>query len=231
MYGHFAKNVRINDNLFTGVASQNLALTNVVGCEAMRNRFQRMGQVNGPGVSVIDVEPNTGDSIDDLLISDNIIETEESAVDAGGGKATNGIVVNGGNPTKIFARVRVERNTILGYNKHRAGGGGIIFAAILLRSARGTIVSANKVHRVTRGILVDYDSTGNVIENNLLEDCGSGSTGAIMLEDSSGNTVRGNTLRPTPDNIYPLGDRGRLILQSGRSRNNRIENNPNALIN
>ncbi len=231
MYGHSAKNVRINDNLFTGVASQNLAFTNVVGAEASRNRFQRMGQVGGPGVSVIDVEPNTDDSIDDLLISDNIIEAEESAADAGGPKATNGIVVNNGNPTKIFARVRVERNTILGYNKHKAGGGGIIFAAILLRTAKGTIVSSNKVHRVTRGILVDYQSTGNVIENNLLEDCGSGSTGAIMLEDSSGNTVRGNTLRSTPDNIYPLGDRGRLILVSGRSTNNRIENNPNALRN
>jgi parallel beta-helix repeat protein len=78
-------------------------------------------------------------------------------------------------------------------------GGGISYAGILVRAARGVIVQRNKVSRCARGILIDTDSSNNRIEQNELMSCGSGSTAAIEVQDTSkGNVIRGNRLSAIP---------------------------------
>ena len=62
MAGNYAMNSVMARNEFVGVASQNAAITNCVGCRVENNRFINPGQVNGPGVTVIDLEPNVGDA-------------------------------------------------------------------------------------------------------------------------------------------------------------------------
>ncbi len=229
--GNFARNVVLNDNQFTGVASQNLAVTNAVGVEIKRNRFLNPGQVGGPGVTVIDVEPNTGDRIDDIVIEDNSVDATEAPVEHGGSgpKVTNAIAVNGGNPTTLFRNVRVLKNTIVGASHSQIVYNRISYSGILIRAASGVIVRDNVVKRVSRGILIDSGSTNNRIEANTLVSCGSGSTASLTIEDSSNNVITGNTLRDQPGDILGLGQRAKLIAVSGQSRGNSISNNGDAV--
>lgn len=193
--GNHASNCYIAENIFDGVASQNAAIVNCVNCAISGNTFVRGGQDHGPGVTVIDVEPNSGDWIDGIDIFDNLIDCSACTHDSTpgiGDKVTNGIVINGGNPTQVFRRIRVFRNRIIGmelgapYNR-------ISYAGILLRSATDTDVFENTVERVPWGILADGLNTGSKVRNNKLIGAGSGSTSPIQLTpevEASGNVIQ-----------------------------------------
>lgn len=224
MQGNYARNSSITRNEFTGVASQNAAVTNCVGCRVTDNRFTNPGQANGPGVTVIDVEPNTGDYVDDVLISGNIIDASETPLDAGGPKVNNAVAVNGGNPTKVFRNVRVVSNTITG-STFTAPFNRINYSGILLRAANATTVEQNTIRRVSRGILVDSGSMDFTIRANTLISCGSGSTVPISIEDSSGGRVVANELRQQPGDVIDFGDRALYIVEAGGSDGNQFEGN------
>lgn len=210
--GHYANDSVLNDNEFYGVASQNLAVVNSARVQVLRNKFYRPGQVNGPGVSIIDVEPNVGDIIDDILIKGNLLDCSQPVLDANGQKSTNGIVVNGHNVldyqppnTQKFRNVRVLDNRILGQvaGPRAHNYSGIAYAGILLRRAKDTTVSGNTVTEVPWGILADADSLQNVIRNNTLDNCGSGSTVPIKLSDGARQfSVRNNVLRSVRGSGY-----------------------------
>ena len=223
--GHFARNSSITRNEFVGVASQNAAVTSCVGCRITDNRFRAPGQPGGPGVTVIDVEPNTGDSIDDLVISGNTIDASDSPLDAAGPKVNNGIAVQAENPTVVFRGVRVTNNTIIGARHSQPSYNLINWAGILLRGARNTEVSRNTIRRVSRGILVDTGSTGFRIDANTLISTGSGSTVPISIENSSGGTVSANELRDEPGDALNLGERALNIIEAGSSDANQFQGN------
>ena len=191
----------MEDNKFEGVASQNIAITNAVNVFVRRNVIERAGQIGGPGCSCIDVEPNVGDRVENVLIEGNIIDCRKSPADSSGGKVLNAISINNGNGANPWRNIRVIGNEILGWDwaPGRVMVGGITYAAILVRSSVGAVVERNKVTRCSRGILIDTGSRNNLVERNELFSCGSGSTGAIEIQDSSrGNIVRGNRLVALP---------------------------------
>ena len=187
--------------------------------------FRAPGQPNGPGVTVIDVEPNTGDYVDDILISGNHIDASDTPLDAGGPKVNNGIAVNGGNPTKLFRGVRVVENTVVGARHAQPSYNLINYSGILLRAANDTEVSRNTVRRVSRGIVVDTGSTDFRIVSNTLISTGSGSTEPISIENSTGGLVASNELRNEPGDALNLGDRALNIVEAGSSDSNQFRAN------
>jgi hypothetical protein len=222
--GNAARNILFENNLFTGSASQNLALTNVIGAVVRKNRFIAPGFLGGPGSAVIDVEPNTGDVVDDVLIENNLIDATNTEVGPSGVPVICGIVVNAQNPTTGFRNVRVIENTIIG-SPPTAPAGRISYAGILVRGAPGVVIERNFIQRVGRGILLDYGTSGTVVRGNTLLSCGSGGSGAIEIVDSSNNVVTNNILDSAPGELIYSTERSKLIIQSGDVRNNRIGNN------
>ncbi len=222
--GNAARNILFENNLFTGSASQNLALTNVVGAVVRKNRFISPGISGGPGTAVIDVEPNTGDVVDDVLIEGNLIDATDTQMGPSGTPVICGIAINGLNPTTGFRNVRVVGNTVVG-SPPTAPFGRISFAGILVRGAPGVVIERNFIQRVNRGILLDYGTSGTVVRDNRLLSCGSGGTGAIEVSDSSNNVIISNFMDNAPGETVYSAERSKVITQSGASRNNRIENN------
>jgi hypothetical protein len=194
MEGNFASNVTLDGNTFRGVASQNLAVTNGTGIKVTNNRFYAPGTPGGPGVAVIDVEPNTGDTVDGVDISRNLIDVTEGTQDAGGWKTIDGISINAGNPTKRFAGVVVHDNIIIAGLRTDVGSR-ISYADILIRSAPNVVVRSNKMNHGSTCILIDTGSSNNLIEQNTIENCGSGSTFPIHLQTgATGNRILNNVL-------------------------------------
>lgn len=218
--GNYAQDCTLEDNKFVGVATQNIAITNAARVSVKRNIFERSGQAGAPGSTCIDVEPNVGDRVEDLLIQGNVIDCRETPIDAGGRKVLNAIAINNGNGANPWRNIQAIDNEILS----TIFAGGVGYAGILVRSSVGAVVARNTLTRCVRGILVDTGSRANRIEQNTLRSCASGSTAAIEIQDSSkGNIVRGNKLEALPgDGFEEVA--GRIWTVPG----NVIENNPGA---
>ncbi|HLN97802.1 MAG TPA: right-handed parallel beta-helix repeat-containing protein [Pyrinomonadaceae bacterium] len=224
--GNYARDCVMDENRFVGVASQNIAVTNGVNISVRRNTCERAGQPGGPGSTCIDIEPNVGDRVEDVVVEGNVIDSRQTPQDASGGKVLNAIAINNGNGAKPWRNIRIIENEILGWEwkPGHVMGGGISYAAILVRSSVGAYVERNKVTRCARGILIDTDSRDNHIEENQLFSCGSGSTAAIEIQDTSrGNVVRGNRLSALPGDGFEEVS-GRIWSAPG----NLIGDNPGA---
>jgi hypothetical protein len=193
--GNYAQDCTLEDNKFVGVATQNIAITNAVRVSAKRNTFERSGQLGAPGSTCIDLEPNVGDRVEDVMIQGNVIDCRHTPIDASGRKVLNAISINNGNGANPWKNIQVVDNEILS----NLVGGGVGYAGILVRSCVGTVVARNTLTRCVRGILVDTGSRLNRIEQNTLRSCASGSTAAIEIQDTSrGNIVRGNRFEAIP---------------------------------
>jgi len=218
--GNYAQDCTIEDNKFVAVATQNIAITNAARVSVKRNVFERSGRAGAPGSTCIDVEPNIGDRVEDVIIQNNSIDCRDTPIDAGGRKVLNAISINNGNHANPWKNIQVLDNEILS----TINGGGVGYAGILVRSSVGALVARNKLTRCVRGILIDSGSHANRIEQNTLSSCASGSTAAIEIQDSSkGNIVRGNTLVALPGDGFE-GVAGRIWSVLG----NVIENNAGA---
>jgi Right handed beta helix region len=222
--GNAARNILFENNLFSGSASQNLALTNVSGAIVRKNRFMAPGISGGPGTAVIDVEPNTNDVVENVLIEDNLIDASDAPIGPSGAQVVAGIVINGLNPTTAFRNVRVIGNTVIA-SPPTAPAGRISYAGILIRGAPGVVVERNFIQRVNRGVLLDYGASGTMVRGNTLLSCGSGGTGAIEISDSSNNVITDNMMDNAPGETVYSAVTSKGIGQIGTSRNNRIENN------
>lgn len=218
--GNYAQDCTIEDNKFVSVATQNVAITNAVRVSVKRNTFEKSGQAGAPGSTCIDVEPNIGDRVEDIIIQGNSIDCRETPIDPSGRKVLNAISINNGNGANPWRNIQVLENEIL--STIQAGGVG--YAGILVRSSVGVLVARNTLTRCVRGILIDTGSRQNRIEQNVLRSCASGSTAAIEIQDTSkGNIVRGNQLSALPgDGFEEVA--GRIWSVAG----NVIENNPGA---
>jgi len=223
---NYAQDCELDDNRFVGVASQNLALTNGINISIRRNVCERSGQAGGPGSTCIDIEPNVGDRVENVVVEANVIDCRQTPADPSGGKVLNAISINNGNGANPWRNISVVGNEILGWEwrANHVMAGGISYAGILVRAAQGVVVQRNKISRCARGILVDTDSSNNRIEQNELMSCGSGSTAAIEVQDTSkGNVIRGNRLSAIPgDGFEEVSGR----IWAGGS--NDIRDNPGA---
>jgi parallel beta-helix repeat protein len=224
--GNYAQDCVLDDNKFVGVATQNIAVTNAVNVSVRRNVCERSGQSGAPGSTCIDVEPNVGDRVENVIIEGNTIDCRQSPLDSSGAKVINGIAINNGNGANPWRNIQVIGNEILGW-EWKAGhvmGGGIGYAGILVRSSVAAVIERNKVTRCSRGILIDTGSRDNRVEKNELFSCASGSTAAIEIQDTSrGNIVRGNRLSALPGDGFEEVS-GRIWTRPG----NTVADNPGA---
>lgn len=235
-YGKYAKNVTVKDNLFTDVHFVNIAITNAVNASVLNNRISRPGQDGGSATVPIDVEPNIGDRISGLLIDGNIVDTTESVlnVESNSARVAHSIVVQNGNnhatPGKIFENVVVSNNQIIGAKLSLSGYRLVSGAGILVREANGVTVKNNYVQSTNHCILVDFGATSNTIFGNRCNSTGSGSTPAIMIANSSGNRIYGNTMYADAADKFGASTNALLISETGTSNGNVIDANPGALV-
>ncbi len=221
MDGHFAQNVLISGNLLTAVASQNIAVTNADAVVITGNTMKNPGQTGGPGVSVIDVEPNVGDRTTNVKIHGNLIDTTNSPLGSGASIVTNGIVVQNGNGATPFGHIEVAANTIIGTDHSNNAFNRIAYAGILVRTAADVRVADNFVRRVNRGLVVDADASGITVERNTLVTTGSPSSHSFSIDDSSNNKILNNVLYNQPGDTLNYPDSlVRNIVETGTSNNN-----------
>lgn len=186
---NYASNVLIARNLLTEVASQNIAVTNGDGVIIDANIIRQPGQLGGPGVSVIDVEPNSGDRLRNIRVSNNQIDATLSTTFA----VTNGIAVQNYN-TANYGPVEVIGNSIIGATHSTPRYDYIIYAGIILNNAPNVILRNNYIQRVPWGIKINTGANGFVVAGNELSSCGSGSTYAISIVDANNGLVANNFL-------------------------------------
>jgi hypothetical protein len=221
MNGNYAQNVLIANNHLTGVASQNIAVTNADGVLITGNVMTAPGQAGGPGVSVIDVEPNVGDRTKNVKVIGNLIDTTNTPLGSTGFKVTNGIVVQNGNEANPFGHIEVSANTIIASDHTETIGNRISFAGILVRTASDVRIADNFIRRANRGIVVDFGSSGVTVERNSLVTCGTPSTLSFSIDDSSNNKIFNNTLYNQPGDIANYPDSlVRNIVETGSSNHN-----------
>jgi hypothetical protein len=217
MNGHYAQNVLIADNLLTGVASQNIAVTNAEGIVISGNTMRAPGQPGGPGVSVVDVEPNVGDRTKNVKIHSNLIDATNGAL----GVVTNGIVVQNGNAANPFGHIEVSANTVIAADHSNSLGNNILFANILVRTASDVRVADNFMHRGNRCIVVDFGANGVTVERNTLATCGTPSSSTMSVDDSTNNKIFNNVLYNQPGDALNYPDSlVRNIVETGSSNNN-----------
>lgn len=215
--GNFAQNVLISGNLLTGVASQNIAVTNAEGVIVSNNTMRAPGQTGGPGVSVIDVEPNTGDRTKSIKISGNLIDASNGA----SGLTTNGIAVQNSVGATPFGPIDVTSNTVIAADHTNTLGNNILFANILVRTVSNVKVAGNHLQRGNRCIVVDFGASGITVERNTLASCGTPSSFSMSVDDSTSNKIFNNILYNQPDDALNLGDGiTRNIVETGASNNN-----------
>lgn len=224
--GRYAEDITITNNLMVNVASQNIAISNVERGIISNNIMRAPGQVNGPGVVPIDVEPNVGDRTINILIANNVLDFTATPIDGGGVKVLHGIAVQNGNAAVPFTGLVIQGNTIIGGNSAEAFDR-ISGAGILVRTAQGVQVTSNTVRRSVYGIKVDAGSSGNTVKDNTLISCSIGGTSAINIEDATYTWVEGNMLYNQPGDAK-IGSNefvSRRIFETGTSNFNTFLNN------
>jgi parallel beta-helix repeat protein len=222
--GNYAENVIIAKNLFSHVASQNLAIVNSSNVQIIDNIIRAPGAATGPGVVPIDIEPNVGDRIVNIKIANNMVDMTNTVIDASGAKGLHGIAINNLNGARPFSGVEVTRNTVYGADlkdPHNHVSGGLILA----RSAQNTVISNNTLRRGSHGILIDTGSSRLKVFGNQLISCGSGSTEPFRIVDSSDNEILDNKLWNDPANIHDFSTISKNIVEMGASDNNIFRGN------
>lgn len=222
--GNYADNVIIAKNLLTTVASQNIAVVNSSNVQVIDNIMRAPGLAKGPGVVPIDIEPNVGDRIVNIKITNNLVDMTSTALDSNGAKALHGIAINNLNQANPFTAVEVSKNTVYGANlkdpyNHISGG------LILVRAASNTLISNNILRRGTYCILIDSGSSRLKVLGNQLSSCGSGSSEPFSIVDSSNNEIFDNKLWNDPANIHDFSAISRNIIERGVSNNNTFRGN------
>jgi parallel beta-helix repeat protein len=222
--GNYAENVVISKNLLTTVASQNIAVVNSSNVQVVDNTIKAPGLANGPGVVPIDIEPNVGDRIVNVKISNNLIDMTNTVLDASGAKVLHGIAINNLNRANPFTGVEVSRNTLYGANfkdpnNHVSGG------LILVRNASNTLISNNTLRRSTYCILIDSGSSRITVSGNQMSTCGSGSSEPVRIIDSSDNQFIDNKLWSDPTNVWDASQVAKNIVEMGASNNNVFRGN------
>lgn len=213
-YGFYAKNFKILRNVFIGVASQNIAVTNGENFEIAYNEIYAPGQRGGPGTTSIDLEVNGGeDRLINGHIHHNLIDHRNSVMDTTG----NGIVVNNGN-SSLIGNILIEENTIIGGSvthpvTNKLSNGVYVFG--VGSTARGVTIRKNRIQRTGQSC-IRVEGRELLVENNSCDSVGGGGVlGFVALIHDS--TVTGNSLVCTGDPC----DGSLLLVGIG----NRVENN------
>lgn len=225
--GFYASNVVISHNLLTEVASQNIAVTNGDGVIVDANEMRTPGQLGGPGVSVIDVEPNSGDRLRNVRVSNNRIDATLSTTFS----VTNGIVVQNYNTTN-YGPVEVIGNTLIGATHDTPKNDYIIYAGVLLNNAPNVHIRNNYIQRVPWGIKLNPGANGFIIVGNELVSCGSGSTYVISIVDASNGLVAHNYLHEGVGDQVSVGVSALQIVENtlgGPLKGNVYSNNYGAV--
>ena len=222
--GNYADNVVIAKNLLTTVASQNIAVVNSSNVQVIDNIMRAPGLANGPGVVPIDIEPNVGDRILNIKISNNLVDMTNTVIDGSGAKGLHGIAINNLNGANPFTGVEVTNNTVYGADlkdQHNHVSGGLILA----RAAQNTVIANNTLRRGSFGILLDSGSSRLKVFGNQLISCGSGSTEPIRIVDARDNEIFDNKLWNDPANIHDFSAISKNIVEMGTSDNNIFRGN------
>ena len=236
-FGSYAQNVRISDNLLTGVASQNIAVVNAKDVLVSSNKMIKPGQdaPGAPGLIPIDVEPNEGDVLQDIKIIGNVINATESVLAGGGTKVLHGIAIQHNvvdlPPSEQelqnanFGPVLVENNTIVGMTL----SDGVRFsqisgAGILFNSAQNVHVRGNHLMRCYDGIKDLGGSSSLTIENNTIQSAGFTGNTSMLLIGTTNSLIRGNLLYSDPRSAFIQGE-DTEIDEAGAANNNIFEGN------
>lgn len=225
--GFYASNVLIARNLLTEVASQNIAVTNGDSVVIDANIMRKPGQLGGPGVSVIDVEPNSGDRLQNIRISNNRIDATLSTTFT----VTNGIAVQNYNTTN-YGPVEVVGNTLLGATHSTPRNDYFVYSGIIVNNAPNVRLKNNYIQRAPWGIKINGGSNGFVIFGNELSSCGSGSTYAINIIDASRGLVANNFLHEGLNDQVSVGITAVQIVENtlgGPIKENSYSNNYGAV--
>lgn len=223
MLGHFARDSKIVNSLFTRVASQNIAVTNGRNILIEGNRIVAPGQRGGPGASAIDLETNdAADHLQHVTVRNNHIDMRDSELDTAG----NGIIVQSGSGTPHVGPILVEGNTLVGgYNEPNRVtnkmSNGIYVIGVTMKDVT---VRNNSITR-TGQAGINVEGSRLQVRNNRLTDVGGGGVAGFMV-GSIGQTE-------IVDNVFIYSGHGPVdntIVVRGTTHLSTIERNRGALV-
>jgi hypothetical protein len=219
MLGHFARDSKIVNSLFTRVASQNIAVTNGRNILVENNRIVAPGQRGGPGSSAIDLETNdAADLLEHITIRNNHIDMRDSELDTAG----NGIIVQSGSGTPHVGPILVEGNTLVGgYNEpgrvtNRMSNGIYVIGVTM----RDVTVERNTITR-TGQAGINIEGTRIYVRRNRLTDVGGGGTAGFMVGSIGQSEVVDNDFfytghGPVDNTIVVRGITPRSVIERNR---------------
>jgi hypothetical protein len=221
--GYYASDFSALNNTFYNVASQNLNCVNGKDFKFLHNTLLAAGQAAGPGVSYIDLEPNTEtDIMENFVISNNIIDARDAGQPGG-----NGIIVQA-YPTDYQLMSTgpgiVSNNTIIGRSLADSGEGIVNWLSngiVLSGNMRDVAITNNVVRGCGQaGINVNDWVVRAKVSGNQLSMCGGGGNPAMTVGGSYG-TYTNNTL--SFDDAQ--GSQGNQIIEIAGSDYNYIAGN------
>lgn len=207
--GNYARDVVISDNMFTNVASQNIAIVNGENIKVLNNRIITPGQDNrnAPGCVPIDVEPNNStDRIRNLEVSGNLIDATKS-VFSWGVKVLHGILIQNtvGIPTNSYGPIYVSNNRVEGASLSSPGMN-ISGVGIWVNGASNVHLIKNFVRRLYDGIKIS-SSTNFEMSDNTIVSCGFTSNISVLIEGANvSGVVKGNHVYIDPASKLAAGE-------------------------
>jgi Right handed beta helix region len=212
--GNHAERWLVEESFSRGSASQAWNVVNGREITFKHIIVLDMGKLCGgnpcEGATAFDVEPNVSqDAASNITITDCWIDSSNSSFLHG-----NGILIQNGVGVPDFGPVTVTRNHVDGGPHYRIATG-------IYVTGQNTTVTDNYVTRVGHSGLRLEGATGNQVERNELVSTGTGGIHAFEITNSSGNTIRSNTVRVDPQ--WPLGNG--IMVELGKSDRNIYKGN------
>ncbi|HEX5707777.1 MAG TPA: right-handed parallel beta-helix repeat-containing protein [Pyrinomonadaceae bacterium] len=219
MLGHFARDSKIVNSLFTRVASQNIAVTNGRNILVEGNRILAPGQRGGPGSSAIDLESNdAADHLEQITIRNNHIDMRDSELDSAG----NGIIVQSGSGTPHVGPVLVEGNTLIGgYNEPNRVTNKMSNGIYVIGVTMKDVTVRNNTITRTGQAGINVEGTRIYVRNNRLTDVGGGGTAGFMVGSIGQSEIVDNEFvytghGPVEHTIVVRGITPRSIIERNR---------------
>lgn len=190
--GNVSKNCFIVHNIFERVGSQNAGAVNSIGTTISGNQFLGGGLVAEGNSHYIDVEPNGGNIVEDIIISDNLLDGRGGS----GLRALFGIAINAGGSPSI-KNVQVTNNIIkgieLGLDPSFNEG---LYLGLRMEGVENALVSGNQFTGMKQPAIYINDSASVHVQNNIITGAGSFNTvslAAIRTVGLTNSVIKYNT--------------------------------------
>lgn len=216
----YAQGFSVHDNLDTGGFQQRISVVNADGVLIANNQIRYYNPGAQPSGAPIDVEPNNGQRIKNVVISGNYLNFAASP-----NVVNSAISLNNTVPSTItWENVVVRDNTIIGGT---GTGNAVLYGIYVTNLQRRTIIKDNFLAHINNDGIIIEGTNGVLVTGNRFVSVSEGGARPIHINNSSYCLVTRNEMYQGRDQAGALDTYAgqTAIIETGTSNNNTfIEN-------